>query len=75
MKGAIHTRDFHLTDKETAYLLPAKAMAMTVIDLLADGAEKAAGILDGFIPAMTREAYLSLMQKNMNRIEVKNMDI
>ena len=36
-KGHLHTAEFHVTDYEAAVVLPAKLMAMCVIDLLADG--------------------------------------
>ena len=41
-----------------AYITPAKVAAATVIDLLADGAQRAREIVDGYQPPMTREAYL-----------------
>ena len=34
----LFTKDFHLEDAELAYLIPAKAIAFTIIDLLLDGA-------------------------------------
>ncbi len=34
--GGVHTKDFELKDKEMAYIIPAKIMAMTVADLLYD---------------------------------------
>jgi amidohydrolase len=37
--GAAHGKDFTITDKEYAYIIPAKLMAMTVIDLLSDNAK------------------------------------
>jgi len=42
--GAAHSEDFAVSDEEWAYIVPAKLMAMTVIDLLADGAEKALAV-------------------------------
>ena len=32
--GALHSRDFRVADPEAAYILPAKLMAMTAVDLL-----------------------------------------
>ena len=42
--GALHSADFAVTDEELAYILPAKLLTMTTIDLLADGAEGALSI-------------------------------
>jgi metal-dependent amidase/aminoacylase/carboxypeptidase family protein len=60
--GLMHGADFAIVDRELAYLNPARAMAMTVIDLLADGATQARRLLDGYRPALTRAQYLELMR-------------
>jgi len=39
--GAAHSENFRVADDEWAYVIPAKLLAMLVIDLLADGAESA----------------------------------
>ena len=57
--GNLHATEFAITDKYRAYVLPAKIMAMTVIDLLSDGAKKARDIKAGFVPKMTKEEYLA----------------
>src|SRR5262249_56486678 len=49
--GTGHGADYRIADPEAAILAPAKAMAMTVLDLLAGGA--APGILDAFRPRFT----------------------
>jgi amidohydrolase len=51
--GALHSRDFRVADPEAAYVLPAKLMAMTVIDLLADGAKSGKQVVEGFTPSQT----------------------
>jgi len=61
VRGNIHTRDFHMEDPELAYIVPAKAMAMTIIDLLHEGAGKARGIISGYEPKMTKDTYLQFM--------------
>jgi len=73
VEGAIHTRDFHITDPDAAYLLPAKAMALTVVDLLYNEAAKARDILKDFTPSMTKESYLALMEENTKVISEKYM--
>lgn len=56
--GRAHTKDYHIVDKELAYITAAKALIMTVIDLLADGAAEGLAIKDGFKPAMTKQEYI-----------------
>ncbi|MCL5038398.1 MAG: amidohydrolase [Firmicutes bacterium] len=58
--GRAHTRDFRVTDPEMAYVIPAKALAATVVDLLSEGARLAQEIKKGYPPALTREEYLAL---------------
>lgn len=62
--GTGHGSDWAIEDKYLAYVLPAKLMAMTVIDLLADGAKGAKEILDGYTPLMTKDEYLNFMRAN-----------
>ena len=59
--GALHSKDFRVTDFDAAVLTPAKVMLMTAADLLCDGAEGARGVLDGFKPVYTKEEYLEAM--------------
>jgi amidohydrolase len=56
--GFNHTEDFAIVDPATAYVTPAKALAATVIDLLAGAAEGARDVLAAFKPALTRDGYL-----------------
>jgi len=56
--GLLHTADFHAVDFKAAVLLPAKAFAMTLIDLLYDDAQEAKAILDDFEPILTKEEYI-----------------
>jgi amidohydrolase len=62
--GTGHGSDWAIEDKYLAYILPAKLMAMTVIDLLAGGAAKAREILETSKPPMTKEQYLEFMRRN-----------
>lgn len=59
--GAAHTRDFKVIDPEMAYIISAQSMAMTVIDLLADQAEKAEEVFSSYKPKMTKQEYLAFM--------------
>ena len=67
--GAVHGSDWAITDQQLAYILPAKLMAMTIVDLLADGASGARGFLDAYTPPMTKHEYLAFMRRN-NRHEL-----
>ena len=42
--GAAHSKDFRISDPELAYIAPAKLMAMTAVDLLAEGAALALAV-------------------------------
>lgn len=59
--GDAHSQGYKIADEEAVYIIPAKAMAMTVVDLLWNGAEKAAEIKANFKPQFTRESYLKFM--------------
>lgn len=61
--GTGHGADYLPCDPELAYITPAKAAAMTLIDLLADGAQRAHEILDAFTPAMSKDEYLAFMRR------------
>ena len=54
--GALHSREFSIADPEAAYILPAKLLAMTVIDLLADGAKLGGRIQEEYCKAVGRSA-------------------
>jgi amidohydrolase len=67
--GAGHGANFQITDPRLAYLGPAKALAMTAVDLLWDHATTARDILSRSTPRMTREQYLAF-QRGINRREL-----
>ena len=69
VKGALNTRGYSIVDEEYAYLAPAKSMALTVVDLLFDGAETGKEILKNFKPVMTKEEYLAFMESNDKTIK------
>lgn len=64
-KGGAHCPDFEIEDQEMAFVTSAKALICTVIDLLADGAEKGLEIKKNFKPRMTKEEY----QKEWGHLE------
>ena len=63
VNGALHGREFEVTDFSAACLLPAKAMAMSAIDLLSDDANLAKKIKTENKPLLTREEYINKMDK------------
>jgi amidohydrolase len=64
--GALHGRDFAVTDFAAACLLPAKAMALSIVDLLYDGAAQAKKIIAENKPLLTAEEYVSKMSLFQN---------
>ena len=63
--GAGHGTDYLVDDYEQAVIKPAKALAMSVIDLLAAGASKAREIVAVSPPMMTKKQYLKLQQERL----------
>jgi metal-dependent amidase/aminoacylase/carboxypeptidase family protein len=61
--GAAHSRSFKIVDKEIAYILPAKVMALTCVDLLYDDAKLAKEIVKGFKPTIPPGDYEDFMKK------------
>lgn len=64
--GVAHGRDFCVTDPDMAYIYPAQAIAMTVVDLLFDGAQNALAIKDSFKASLDRESYLKMWDNFMS---------
>ena len=60
--GNGHGSDYEIVDYDTAAVVPAKAMAMTVIDLLANGATEGKRVVSGFKAPLTKESYLELLR-------------
>jgi hypothetical protein len=64
--GMGHGADFQITDPKLAYLGPAKALAMTAVDLLWGDAATARTIMSSTKPRMTKSEYLAF-QRGINR--------
>ncbi|MBP3337577.1 MAG: amidohydrolase [Clostridia bacterium] len=60
--GNLHSKEFCVADEDAAYILPVKIMAHTVAELLANGAQKAIKIKDGFKARLTKEEYLDYLK-------------
>ncbi len=59
-EGSLHSKEFCICDKEMAYLIPAKIMAYTVIDILFDNAAKGKEIKAKFKQKFTKEEYCKM---------------
>ncbi len=60
--GQLHAKEFGTADDYTAYVLPAKIMALTAVRLLENGAKLGKEIKSGFKPVMSKEEYLKLLE-------------
>lgn len=58
VEGNLHTAEFKIVDEEVVYILPAKMMALSIIDLLYGEAQKARNVISNFKPVMTKEEYI-----------------
>ena len=67
--GGGHSRNYRIKDYEQAVVMPAKIMAMTAVDLLADGGAKARQAVKEFKAPMTRDQYVAF-QRNRFATEV-----
>jgi len=57
--GIAHSKTFTICDEEMAYVMPARAMATTVIDLLWNGAGEALKIKENYKPKFNKESYIA----------------
>lgn len=71
-KGTSHGSDYLIQDYQLAVLNPAKAMAMMVIDLLADGAAKGREVLSKSKPDMSKQEYITLMESQIKEEEYES---
>ena len=60
--GIGHGADYLVQDYTKAVINPAKAMAMTIIDLLSDGASVAKAVINKSKIPHTKKSYLELMR-------------
>ena len=68
-EGPGHSSEYVITDYRQALLNPAKIMAMSVIDLLADKAAVGRRVMSEFRPAMSRSAYLNFQRQRAEVVE------
>ena len=65
-RGSGHSPTYLVDDYEQGVINPAKAMAMTVIDLLAEGGKKAREVLAKSPPKMSKAQYLKLQAARLS---------
>jgi hypothetical protein len=63
--GTGHGADYLIQDYVQAVINPAKVMAMSVIDLLAEDAAKAREVLATSSPNMSKQQYLALQDSRL----------
>ena len=68
-EGPGHSKDYIITDYQTAVINPAKVMAMVAIDMLAEGASKGKEVVETHRPAMQKSAYLSFQRERAQVFE------
>jgi metal-dependent amidase/aminoacylase/carboxypeptidase family protein len=67
--GDVHSREWHIANPDEGYLAPAKALALTAVDLLWQDASEANRILERDRPRMTKQEYLEF-QRSVFRTEL-----
>ena len=60
--GVMHGADFRVSDEEVAIMHPARALAMTVVDLLSDDAAAAHKVLAMHRPRFSKAEYLAFVR-------------
>ena len=63
--GSGHSVDYVVQDYTQAVVNPAKAMAMTVIDLLYDDGQKAKELIDNHTPLFNKNSYLNFQNSRL----------
>ena len=67
--GSGHSKEYLVTDYESAVISPAKIMAMVVIDLMAEDAKRAREVISSHRPAMKKDAYLRFQRQRAEVVE------
>lgn len=61
--GDLHSANFAVVNEDTAYIMPAKMMALSVYHLLKDGAKLAKETINNFTPVFDRESYTEKIRR------------
>lgn len=63
-QGVLHGADFKIDNEETAYIMPAKMLALSVYKLLKNGAKEAEKIKKTYCPVFQRESYVKYIEEH-----------
>lgn len=63
VSGLLHAKDFKVEDYYAACILPAKLLAMTAVDLLANCAKNGKNVIEDFKPIFSKEEYIKIMEQ------------
>ena len=72
--GTGHGNDFLLSDADHAIITPAKLMAHTTIDLLANGADTAHRVMEETKPPLTKDEYLTQLRSLARTVEYDGVE-
>jgi hypothetical protein len=72
--GECHSKDFKIVDPEMQYIIPAKAMAMIVVDLLNNDAAKAKDVISVFKPKVLKKDYVRIWKEIMGTYEPRSSE-
>jgi len=62
VEGNGHSENYRIVDEEMAYVIPAKVLAMTVVDLLYGDAAFATEAIAAYQPKFTKDEYLAYLR-------------
>lgn len=65
--GQLHSKEFKEVCEDTAYLLPAKIMAITAYRLIENKCKRGKEIKSSFIPTMDKETYIQALIKSESK--------
>ena len=60
--GALHSKDYEIIDETLVYIETAQAIAMSIIDLLYDGAGEAERVIREFKPILSKQGLMDFLQ-------------
>jgi len=75
VRGGGHSKDFKIVDPEMEYVIPAKAMAMVIVDLLFDEGATAKKVMSTFKPRVLKEDYVDIWRKIMGAESSSSHDL
>lgn len=74
IEGSLHSEEYRIVDEELAYIVPAKAMATTAVDLLYNNGEIANRIIKNNPRKLNKEEYLNWIRA-IGKVEIYGEEI